>query len=530
MLSLATALAAFLLPTAPPTASEARVVFVVPPTKASPFGATSPEPAPSWRDVATHLAARLPGFDERIAADVVREGELAETKIEADVILALGASTSAAAAVQSSGEAAAALLCYDCAPQVQELERVGAFEVAEPSLQAVVAWSDAARGKRLHEQATQLLSRHSSEDLLYAIFFVLHAYVIEMPLVRHTVNPTWEKGAVQNAAEFASMCTKCGDKIRAALTDPETKATIDLLNACDMRDQVGSYRVIVSYETPQLEEFSLCILQQNNCFGCEAAILETPRVPLLRRWRGAPVDAAAARQLFIGHFDCDEAAVEEAHRLPWSWKIVCGANPAYDAFPAQHQIFYPSQKSASALWYDPVFKVETLDGRQVWTKRHYRCSPRPVAADLAQEDGSSAGAWTLTTLDNGVLSREHWTTVDAADDLSWAIFHYSGCASVVGQSYLGALLCSPDGRWPEAAKGGAELERIRAAFRVCGIELFELYGHGPPDEGRSFMWTDAHATWQEHNPPPLATIGDQTVQQWRAAEKQEATAGAGAAS
>jgi hypothetical protein len=74
----------------------------------------------------------------------------------------------------------------------------------------------------------------------------LHAFVIEMPLVRHTVNPTWEKGALQNAAEFASMCTKCGDKIAAALTDPATKATIDLLNACDMRDQVASHRVIVS--------------------------------------------------------------------------------------------------------------------------------------------------------------------------------------------------------------------------------------------------------------------------------------------
>ena len=111
-----------------------------------------------------------------------------------------------------------------------------------------------------------------------------------------------------------------------------------------------------------------------------------------------------------------------------------------------------------------------------------------------------------------VLSREHWTTVDAADDLSWAVFHYSGsgCASVVGQSYLGALLCSADGRWPEGTKGGAELERIRAAFHTCGIEFFELYGHGPPAEGRSFMWTDAHAAWQEHNPPPLETIGDQS--------------------
>ena len=204
---------ALLLPTAPPTGDRARVVFVVPPTKASPFGATSPEPAPSWRDVATHLAARLPGFDERIAADVVLEGELAETELtehNGDVVVALGVSAGAAAALQACAPSSA-LLAYDCAPQVQQLERVGAFEVAEPSLQAVVAWSDAARGKRLHEQATQLLSRHSSEDLLYAIFFVLHAYVIEMPLVRHTVNPTWEKGAVRNAAEFASMCTKCGD-------------------------------------------------------------------------------------------------------------------------------------------------------------------------------------------------------------------------------------------------------------------------------------------------------------------------------
>ena len=114
--------------------------------------------------------------------------------------------------------------------------------------------------------------------------------------------------------------------------------------------------------------------------------------------------------------------------------------------------------------------------------------------------------------------------MDAADDLSWAVFHYSGAASVVGQSYLGALLCSADGRWPEGAKGGAELERIRAAFRTCGIEFFELYGHGPPEEERSFMWTEAHARWEADNPPPLEPIGDQTVQQWRAAEKAKVAA------
>ena len=47
-------------------------------------------------------------------------------------------------------------------------------------------------------------------------------------------------------------------------------------------------------------------------------------------------------------------------------------------------------------------------------------------------EGTIVPDWTLTTLDNGVISKEHWTTVDAADDLSWAVFHYSGAAAVVG--------------------------------------------------------------------------------------------------
>tara|TARA_B100000524_G_scaffold314016_2_gene191574 strand:- start:111 stop:671 length:561 start_codon:yes stop_codon:yes gene_type:complete len=103
-------------------------------------------------------------------------------------------------------------------------------------------WAGAARGMRLHEQAQLLMSRHSSEDVLYALFFILHAYVLELDIVRYTINPTWEKGPIKNAQEFGAMCTKCGDKIGAALTDPETKATIDLLNACDMRDQVRCRR------------------------------------------------------------------------------------------------------------------------------------------------------------------------------------------------------------------------------------------------------------------------------------------------
>ena len=521
------------------TKSGARVLFVVPkrPGAHSPFGATSPAPSPEWIDVAKHMSARIPGFDRRITSSVITDDLLPSASGDGyDVVLALGLSRDAASGIAklADNERTAGLLCHACDDAIASLQRVGPYrkgaqgDPLQEAQASLAPWADVAQGRRLSEQADLLLSRHSSEDLLYALFFVLHARVLEIDLVKHTVNPTWEKGPVRNAQEFLGMCTKCGDQIRAALTDPETKATIDLLNACDMRDQVGSYRVIVSYETPQLEEFSLCILQQNNVFGCDAAILEEPRVPLLKRWRGAPLDEAASRQLFIGHFDCDEAHSEASRGLPWSWKIVCGANPAYDAFPAQHQIFYPSEKSKTSLWYDPVFLVETLDGRRVWTKRHYRCTPREVADELRGEDGASHGAFTLTTLDNGVISKEHWTTVDAADDLSWAVFHYSGAAAVVGQSYLGALLCSADGRWPEGAKSGAEYERITRAFRACGIELWELYGHGPPDEADgeqgagSFMWTDDLQQWIAANPPPLEPIGDQTVQAWRAAEKAKA--------
>lgn len=43
---------------------------------------------------------------------------------------------------------------------------------------------------------------------------------------------------------------------------------------------------------------------------------------------------------------------------------VCGQNPAYDFFPSQHQIFYRA-KGKGQMWYDPVFKVVTVEGKEV---------------------------------------------------------------------------------------------------------------------------------------------------------------------
>ena len=120
---------------------------------------------------------------------------------------------------------------------------------------------------------------------LFAALFLVHALVRPCAVVASDINPSWEKGVVRNIQEFKTMADCCGPQIAAALSDPKTKSAIDALNAVDLRDQVGSYRVIVSNETPQLEEFSLCILQQNNCFQSDAPILTEPKVPVLTAWR-----------------------------------------------------------------------------------------------------------------------------------------------------------------------------------------------------------------------------------------------------
>lgn len=53
--------------------------------------------------------------------------------------------------------------------------------------------------------------------------------------------------------------------------------------------QICSYRCIVSHETPLLEDFSLCILQKNNCLGLSAEVPSVPDVQPMQTFRGQPL-------------------------------------------------------------------------------------------------------------------------------------------------------------------------------------------------------------------------------------------------
>jgi len=502
------------------TTNAAKTVFVSG-TAPSGYGMTSPEPNPTWSTVAQQLAKRLPNFcsdddESQITATAIDVKDLSGTDVlqDADVVVALGVSTpteeeTLTKALSSTENNIQAILTDPtCGSATQQLARAGAYQVSSGihNLVASVApWSSIASGRRLLEKTNVLLNRKSSEDYIFAVLFCLNALCTPLQVVKSDINPSWEKGLTRNVEEFATMCDKCGPQIYAALSDPQTKQAIDLLNSCDLRDQVGSYRVIVSNETPQLEDFTLCILQQNDCFQCDAPILTQPRVPVLEKWNGKALTLPTSRQILIGHLDHPEAS-SYSQQKDWSWKVVLGANPAYDAFPLQHQIFYPSSGDKS-LWYDPVFAVDTLDGDRVWCKRHYRCTPR-------KHFSGKEGAWTLSTLDNGMVSEEHWTIVDADDQLRWVVLQYSGAAKRAGQSYVGALLCSPDGQFPPSA----DMERIRAAFAKCDLELWELFG-GSIEQ--SYMWGDKNEQWCRDHPPPLDPIGNMSITTWRKREREK---------
>jgi VDE lipocalin domain len=441
------------------------VAIVLPSTgeAKSKYGTKSPIENPSHAEAAAHLAKKAHWFsDGTVEVTLVQASDATDLR-GFDAVIALGLSTKPDMAAvrnifeqrRSSGNGNLCQFTLDCAETLPSL--VGPYDEASPSFQStVLPWTKAATGFRLQQDMQGLFDRWTTDDFSVALMIFFNQFVAEVPWVKHSIDATWEKGPIRNAQEFYGMIAKCGDCIGDCLKDENCKKCIDALNAVDTRDQVASYRTIVSYESELLKEFSFCILTKNNVFGCDATIPQIPKVNPISSWRGGPLTTESAQALLVGHLD-DEAAPTGSRRTDISWKVAAGANVAYDQFPSQNQIFYPAV-SGRDMWYDPVFRVETIDGRVVWCKRHYKVRNGPVP-----------GTFKLSVLDNGVTSNEFWTIVGVAEDLSWIIFHYAGAASAVGQRYLGGLLCTPDGTLPP------ESPEIWGALKSAGIEPWELH-------------------------------------------------------
>lgn len=388
---------------------------------------------------------------------------------------------------------ATAVTTYDCADDYQTLQKYGKYNLFESGWKRTVRnFIDRyfSTGRKQHKKAYEITqdmwSRKSLEDLVFMVFVLLDTFA-EYPIKSVASVTSTESTSL---SQVSCMVGNCAKEIAECMKDEKCRKALDCLNSCRGNDQVCSYRCITSHETAAFEKFAYCILQRNNCMNNKASVPVYPSPQQLMTFRGEKLDYETAENIFIGHLQLREGesnpvisrnTANDGKLLPWSWKVICGQNPAYDYFACQHQLFYRDKERPSLLWYDPVFKVTTLYGEEVWRRRHYRV-----------RRGKEPGTFYFSVIDNGVASNEFWKILDCADDLSWAVFHYVGAAAAAGTSYTGSLIVSPDGKWPEMTE--ATSSRINAALALGEISSWELF---EVDNGNC----DSSA-----NPPPLGIL------------------------
>lgn len=365
-----------------------------------------------------------------------------------------------------------AVKAFDCSESYGQIERFGEYNPRSPIESALIMVdkyitkkSDRAVQRLAYNIATDMWGRRSSDDMVFMINVLVNTFIKPIKSVQSVTN-TESTGLTQ----LTCMTGNCGNEMINCFKDPTCRAALDCLNSCRGNDQVCQYRCITSHETPAFEKFAQCIIQKHNCMGNSAAIPMVPNPEPMMLFRGKPLTADIADEIFIGHLKDKPAEqdLESGLRVDlgvisdqeYSWKVVCGQNPAYDYFSCQHQIFYKDKKGK--MWYDPVFKVTTFAGQDVWRRRHYRV-----------RRASKPGQFHFSVLDNGVVSAEYWRILACADDLSWTVFYYSGAASAAGTNYRGALLCTKDGRWPDFTP--EVKQKVREALERGGIKLWELY-------------------------------------------------------
>ncbi|KAL2933832.1 Violaxanthin de-epoxidase chloroplastic [Bienertia sinuspersici] len=420
-------------------------------------GSISPLQSAPWQDVLLHTAERLKWIDEGVQMCVFNEnlcqsndtmaGSLKKELLPADILLAVAVTKQESVNwIQNHVQYIPNVICFESSPAL--VNKLGGFPITSTTkgnlFNKIPGFSES---NKLNEKTevvqtvTEAWERHNSDDLRFALLVIVNAYLRPVPVLKNLRS--------KGFSTLSCMVKNCGLQILNCLLDPTCRKALQCLNSCSPVDQVCNYRCIASYESPQLEAFSLCVLQKHNCLQLDAKIPEKPYVSPMAKFRGLELSHDTAEDLFVGWLGI----------MDWSWRVVAGQNPAYDQFPCQYQLFYRG-KAKGSFWYEPIFQVKTLDERFLWRRRRYRVKRGPIP-----------GKFFFSVLDNGVVSNESWTIVDVVDDLSWGLFHYHGAARVAGQSYTGAVLVSPDGRYPS----DVDEHRLNSALAKCGIRKWELF-------------------------------------------------------
>ncbi|KAI3451065.1 hypothetical protein Pfo_007730 [Paulownia fortunei] len=419
-------------------------------------GSISPLKSAPWYDVMLHTAKKLKWVDEGFEMLVFTDSlcraddetivQLQEALGQANILLIVAVTNPESVKwIQANCQDVSNVICFDSSPTLTN--KLGGSLVQTKTVGSIISKLPLLQSKKLKESEEVVHSvfeawdRQNSDDIKFCVLVIINGYIRPVPILKNL--------RAKGFSTLNCMVKNCGPQILNCLLDPNCRKALQCLNKCSPVDQVCNYRCIASYESPQLEEFSLCVLQKNNCLELDAKIPDKPLVTPMVQFRGEDLDHETAEDLFVGWLGS----------LDWSWRVVAGQNPAYDQFPCQHQLFYRG-KAKGSFWYEPVFQVKTLDGDLVWRRRKYRV-----------KRGKIPGTFYFSVLDNGVVSNEFWTIVDVSDDFSWGLFHYHGAARVAGQSYTGAILVSPNGFYPDESQS----QRLASALDRCSIKEWELF-------------------------------------------------------
>ena len=287
---------------------------------ASKFGDKSPiQTPPTYIEVANQLTNKIRHFsDGRITAKVVTPNSDNDDAhiANSNMLIALGLTSppdiqylsqtfrKRRELQEQSSSTNYAQFAVDCGSN-NYAPVVGPFDEANPSISSIAPWTSNASGKRLSMQMKELFEKHNTDEFALAIMLFFNQFSGEkVPWVQHSIDVTWEKGVFQNARELYGMVSKCGNCITECLGDEDCAACINALDKIDTRDQVASYRTVVSYESELLRDFSLCILQKNNIFECSAEIPKLPVVKPMSKWNGKEmsVDIVLLTKLKSGDF------------------------------------------------------------------------------------------------------------------------------------------------------------------------------------------------------------------------------------
>ncbi|VFQ96057.1 unnamed protein product [Cuscuta campestris] len=418
-------------------------------------GSVSPLKSVPWRDVMIHTAQRLKLVDEHYEMLVFNDNfyqsndenvkHVTEEVRRANILVVIAVMNGETVKwIQENVHFVQNVICFESSATL--INKLGGLTIEVENntfrrLAQISQWKKLEESREVAQTVSSAWERYNSDGIRFCLLVIINAYIAPVPILKNL--------RAKGFSTLNCMLKNCGLQILNCLMDPNCRKALQCLNQCNPVDQVCNYRCIASYESPCLEEFSLCVLQKNNCLGLDAKIPEKPHVAPMLEFQGEILCHETAEDLFVGWLG----------KLDWSWRVVAGQNPAYDQFPCQYQLFYRG-KAKGSFWYEPVFQVRTVEDSLVWRRRKYRV-----------KRGKVPGTFYFSVLDNGVVSKEFWTIVDVCEDLSWGLFHYSGAARVAGQSYSGAVLVSPDGVYPNVEQH----QRLISALDKCCIKEWELF-------------------------------------------------------